>query len=82
MRGPAGIGSRAMDPKPRPNHREYIKALRRMTPEQRLKTAMELSDWTKRIFKDGLRKTFPQLSDEQLHRIYLERLARCHNRNY
>lgn len=33
-----------MDPKPRPNHRRYIEILRRMTPEQRLAKAFELSD--------------------------------------
>lgn len=71
-----------MDPKPRPNHREYIKVLRRMTPEQRLCKAMELSAFTKRLFKQGLPKRFPRLSEEQLQKLYLERIAKCHNRNY
>ena len=71
-----------MNPKPRPNHREYIKVLRRMTPGQRLKKAMELSDWTKRVFRQGLRRRFPSLSEEDFHKLYLERLEKCHNRNY
>ena len=68
--------------KPRPNHREYIKVLQRMTPEQRLLKAMELSEQSKQLFKQGLRNRFPDLSDEDFHQLYLERLAKCHNRNY
>ena len=71
-----------MNGKPRPNHREYIKVLRRMTPEQRLLKAMELSEQSKRLFKQGLRNRFPDLSDEDFHQLFLERLAKCHNRNY
>ena len=68
--------------KPRPNHPEYLKALRRLTPEQRLLKAFELSQMTKDLFLSGLRKRFPDLSDHELKRIYLERLAKCHNRNW
>lgn len=71
-----------MDPKPRPNHRECIKALRRMTPEQRLVQAMELSDLTRDMFRTGLRRRFPNLPADQFHALYLERLAKCYNRNY
>ena len=68
--------------KSRPNRSQYIEVLRRMTPQQRLAKAFELSELTKRLFKQGLRKRFPELSDEAFHRLYLERLAKCHNRNY
>jgi hypothetical protein len=71
-----------MDPKPRPNHRLYIEVLRRMTPEQRLAKAFELSALAKRAFIDGLRKRFPNLSEEEFKKLLLERLAKCHNRNY
>ena len=71
-----------MSAKPRPNHREYLKALARMTPEQRLLKAFELSRTTRELFMNGLRRRFPDLPDEDLKRIYLERLAKCHNRNY
>jgi hypothetical protein len=53
-----------------------------MTPEQRLRKAFELSDITKELFVYGLKKRFPELGDEERKRIYLERLAKCHNRNY
>jgi hypothetical protein len=68
--------------KARPNHAIYIQALRAMSPEARLLKAFELSEFSKRLFLDGLRRAFPDLSDEQFHRLALERLAKCHNRNY
>ena len=71
-----------MDPKPRPNHREYIKALRRMTPEQRLNAAMELSEMTRELLRQALRRRFPHLSEQALHKLYLKRMEQCHNRNY
>ena len=71
-----------MDLKPRPERQRYIDVLRRMTPEQRLAKAMELSDLGKRLFLHGLRRRFPQADDREIHQIYLKRIARCHNRNY
>lgn len=71
-----------VDPKPRPNHRIYIETLRRMTPEQRLEKAFELSAMARQLFIDGLRKRFPDMPDEEFHQLVLERLALCHNRNY
>jgi len=44
-----------MDPKPRPLHRIYIDILRRMTPEQRLLKAFELSETSKSLLQQGLR---------------------------
>jgi hypothetical protein len=71
-----------MDLKPRPNHHLYIETLRRMSPEQRLRKAFELSELTKALFLAGLRQRFPDLSEQDLRKIYLERLDKCHNRNY
>jgi hypothetical protein len=71
-----------MNPKPRPNHRLYIETLRRMTPAQRLSKAFELSAFSKRIFMDGLRRTFPNLPEDEFRQLALDRLAKCHNRNY
>ncbi len=69
-----------MDPKPRPNHRLYLQALRHLTAEQRLRTAFELTDMSRALFRDGLRGRFPQASEADIDRIYLERLEKCHNR--
>ena len=44
--------------KPDPNHTIYIKALGRMSPEQRLLKAMELTQLTRQLFIHGLEKTF------------------------
>ncbi len=60
----------------------YLDVLRRMTSEQRLTRAFELSDFTRELFKIGLRKAFPELPEEDLHKLYLKRLEKCHNRNY
>ena len=65
-----------------PNHEIYIKALRNMTPEQRLQKAFELTEFSKELFKHGLRKRFPDLSEEEFEKLYLERLELCHNRKY
>jgi hypothetical protein len=71
-----------MNPKQRPNHDRYIKVLRSMTPHQRLTKALELSAFTKALFREGLRKRFPHLTEKQFQQLLLDRLALCHNRNY
>ncbi len=71
-----------MDIKPRPNRRRYIEVLRRMSPEERLKKAFELGEFTRSLFKQGLRERFPDKSEAEIHEIYVKRMAKCHNRNY
>ena len=71
-----------MDLKERPNHKKYIEALRRMSPEQRLLKAFELSEFSKQLFIHGLRKRFPDLPEDEFRKLLLERLDKCHNRNY
>lgn len=70
------------DPKPRPNEDLYYEVLRRMTPEQKMLKAFELSDMAKRLFKQGLRDRHPELGEAEFHTLFLERLAECHNRNW
>jgi hypothetical protein len=71
-----------MDIKLRPNHRFYISILRKMTPEQRLLKAFELSDFAKQLFVEGLHKRFPGLSQSEFSQLLRSRLEKCHNRNY
>lgn len=71
-----------MDPKPHPQHDSYLQVLRALTPQQRLQKALEMSAFTKALFKQGLRQRFPDLSEAELHSLYLDRLALCHNSNY
>ena len=68
--------------KPRPNHSRYLQVLRAMTPAQRLEKAFEVAADMKRLVRAGLRARFPDMSEQELHRLALERLAKCHNRNY
>jgi hypothetical protein len=71
-----------VNPKSRPNHRRYIDALRRMTPEQRLAKAFELSALGKELFIGGLRSRFPDLGEADFKSLVLRRLEKCYNRNY
>jgi len=71
-----------MDIKKRPNHKLYIQVLRRMSPEARLMKAFELTEFSRELFLIGLRKRFPNLTEDELKKLYLERLDKCHNRNY
>jgi Rv0078B-related antitoxin len=71
-----------MDPKPRPNHRRYLEILRGMTAEQKLQIVFDLTETVDSLFREGLRRRFPDATEEELHRIYLKRLEKCYNRNY
>ena len=63
-------------------HKLRIEILRGMTPEQRLNKALELSEFTRELFRHGLRKRFPDLSEKEFHKLYLKRMEKCHNRNW
>jgi hypothetical protein len=71
-----------MNIKEQPNHSLYIQVLRRMSSEARLMKAFELTAFSRQLFLHGLRRRFPDLTEGELHRIYIERLMKCHNRNY
>lgn len=71
-----------MNVKEHPNHALYIRILRKMSPEARLMKAFELSEFSRELFLQGLRKRFPNLSEAEISKLYLERLDKCHNRNY
>ena len=71
-----------METKERPNRKLYIQTLRRMSAEQRLLKSFELSEFSRELFLHGLHKRFPELPEAEIKRIYLERLDKCHNRNY
>ena len=68
--------------KKHPNHKIYLQVLRRMSGEQRLLKAFELSEFANQLFVQGLRNAFPHLCEEDFRKLLLERLAKCHNRNY
>lgn len=66
--------------KHRPNHRIYVQTLRRMTPEQRLGKALELSSFTRALFRQGLRERHPELSESELEALYRARVEKARNR--
>lgn len=63
--------------KEQPNRRIYIEALRRMTPEQRLEKAFELSEMTREALRAGLAQRYPAATPEELTAMVIERLERC-----
>jgi hypothetical protein len=63
-------------------HAVYIAALRRLTPEQRLKQAFEMSARMRRLFEQGLRERFPDMPEEEFRKLLRKRLELCHNRNW
>lgn len=65
-----------------PNHKQYLITLNKMSAEQRLLKALELSAITKQLFLAGLTKRFPDKTEAEIKEVYLQRLAKCYNRNY
>lgn len=64
------------------NHGVYLKILQRMSPEDRLRKAFELSELTRSLFEHGLRRTFPDLEPAEFRALARRRLDKCHNRIY
>ncbi|MGK2935933.1 MAG: hypothetical protein ACSLFE_11930 [Gemmatimonadaceae bacterium] len=64
------------------SHPVYLDILRRMTPEDRLRKAFELSELSKSLCEHGLRRTFPDLEPAELRALARRRLDKCHNRIY
>jgi hypothetical protein len=71
-----------MSVKQNPNHNIYIQALKGLSAEQRLKRALELSDFARKLFTNGLKKRCANLSEKEFKQKLFERLEKCHNRNY
>lgn len=68
--------------KRRPNHKEYLRILRKLSPEARLRKAFELSDFSRELFLHGLLLRFPEKSEAEIRAIARARLEKCHNRNF
>ncbi len=67
---------------PRHIRKMRIEIYRKMTPAQRLEIAFDLTEFGRALLKAGLRKLHPEFSEEELHKLYLERLDKAHNREY
>jgi hypothetical protein len=66
--------------KERPNHRIYIRVLRDMGPEKRLKKAFELSEFSRALTRQGLEHLHRDLEPDDLNRLYLDRLRKAWDR--
>jgi hypothetical protein len=71
---------REKDMKPRPNHQVYIAALRAMSSEARLRKAFELSSLARELLMTGLRRRHPEMSETELHQLFLSRLQKSWDR--
>ncbi|MDD8018640.1 MAG: hypothetical protein PHP42_09730 [Bacteroidota bacterium] len=71
-----------MNIKPQPNHQQYLVALKKLGPEGRLRKAIELSEFSKQLFLEGLRSRFPEKNEVEIKVLYLERITKCYNRNF
>lgn len=71
-----------MNLKAEPNRAQYIEVLRRMTPQQRLDKAFELTAMTRESLKRGLRVRFPQDTDEEIEQKFRRRIEQCRNQNW
>ena len=63
-----------------PEHAIYLRVLRAMTPEQRLRKAFELTATARVLFALGLRRRFPDMDEAAFTRLLRQRLDQCHNR--
>lgn len=64
------------------NHRHYLQTLRRMTSEQRLMKALELSESVRDLLTYGLRKRFPEKNETEIKEIFVKQILKCSNLNY
>lgn len=66
--------------KERPNHQVHIRVLRQMGPENRLRKAFELSEFTRALTRRGLEHLHPDFEPADLNRLYLDRMKKARDR--
>lgn len=59
-----------------------IEIYQKMTPQQRIEEAIQLSDLTYEVMKDGIRNQHPNLDEEAIQKLVLERMKICRKNNY
>lgn len=64
----------------RATHQQRLRVLRAMSPDQRLRATLALSELTRQLFYEGLRRRYPGLPEPELRRLFRERLDLCHSR--
>ncbi len=61
-------------------HDRHLRVLRQMTVERRLQAALELSELTRHLFAEGLRRRYPHVPERELRQLARQRLELCHSR--
>lgn len=62
------------------NRQFYIRILRSLTPEQRLRKAFELTAMTRKLARAGVARQHPDLGPEEIDRLTRDRIMSWHNR--
>lgn len=66
--------------------REALEVLRRvrgrMTNEQRLEKAFELTETTRRFMRAGLKANHPELNEQQIQKLYVDRILSYHGLSF
>ena len=70
------------NPKSHPNRERYIAILRGMTPQQKLERMFELNELGKELVRAGIRSRFPNLLENEIKKMVVQKVIECHNRNY
>jgi hypothetical protein len=66
--------------KAEPNRAKYIEVLRRMTPEQRLAKAFELTRMVRELARAGIAGRNPGLDPSAIDRLTREHILRWHSK--
>ena len=67
--------------KVKPNRKQYVEILRKMTGEQRMRIGFELFEMAKDIMIEGMRAQNPDIKAEEIQGEVVRRMMRCHKRN-
>ena len=63
-------------------YKTYYSVILKMTPEQKIAKVIELTELSRNLMKEGLKIQFPNKTEIEIHKLYLDRLKQCHNSNY
>ncbi|MBC8526864.1 MAG: hypothetical protein H8D22_08410 [Candidatus Cloacimonetes bacterium] len=59
-----------------------IEIYRKMTPQQRIEEAIQLTDLTYEVMKEGIRNQHPNLDEAAIQKLVLERMEICRKKGF
>jgi len=63
-------------------HAKYIEVMCSLSAEEKLLKVFEMQDLGRELAMHGLRNRNPEATEDEIHRMYLGLLDRCHNLNF